>query len=239
MNAIVLAAGVGSRLQPLTLSVPKPLTIVDNDPIVERQIKCLQTAGIKEIHVVVGYQAEKFEYLRRQYNVNLVYNPYYSEFNNIYSLFLCREFLENTWILEGDVFIRKNFLPPAIQGSTYFSVFRPDITSEWVLEFSANHKLTRILTSKDSPGLLYGNGTYTMSGISFWDQYATQKIKHHLYIFSQNIRGAEKQAQGSQYWDQIIIDNLNEFEIFVEKVETGDCFEVDTEKDLDTLRSIL
>lgn len=239
MNAIVLAAGVGSRLQPLTLSVPKPLTIVDNDPIVERQIKCLQAAGIKEIHVVIGYQAEKFEYLRQQHNVNLVYNPCYSEFNNIYSLYLCREFLENTWILEGDVFIRKNFLPPGIQRSTYFSVFRQDVTSEWVLESSANHKLTRILTPKDLPGLLYGNGTYTMSGISCWDQSATQKIRHHLNIFPQNIHGAERRAHGSQYWDQIIIDNLNEFEIFVEKVELGDCFEVDTEKDLDTLRNIL
>jgi CTP:phosphocholine cytidylyltransferase-like protein len=233
MNAIVLAAGTGSRLLPFTHSVPKPLTVVNEDTIIERQIACLQAVGIKDIHVVIGYRAEQFQYLKYKYNVNLIYNPDYLRYNNIYSMYLCREALEDTWILEGDVFICNNFLPASIRQSTYFSAFRPNIETEWVLEFSAIQQLERILTPEEFlPDPRYKNGAYIMSGISFWDQSATRKIKHYL-----NDR-FHKDLAAKQYWDQIIKDHLNDFDIHVQKIDSNDCFEIDTVNDLTTLKAL-
>ncbi|MEG1016091.1 MAG: NTP transferase domain-containing protein, partial [Bacilli bacterium] len=74
MRAILLAAGMGSRLRPLTLTTPKSLTIVNGKPLAERQIEFLREKGIDEIIIVTGYLNEKFEYLKEKYGVKLIYN---------------------------------------------------------------------------------------------------------------------------------------------------------------------
>lgn len=230
MNAIVIAAGIGSRLLPLSRSVPKPLTIVNNETIIERQIACLQGIGIKDINVVIGYCAEKFQYLKQKHNINLIYNPDYLRYNNIYSLYLCREMLGDTWILEADVFIANNFLSASARKSTYFTIFKSNIETEWVLEFSETQKLERILLPEEFlPNPNYKNGAYIMSGISFWDRSATQKIANYLNCYT---------LSGKQYWDQIIKDNLSNFEICVQKINSNDCFEIDTPGDLAALKAL-
>ena len=69
MRAILLAAGIGSRLRPLTLETPKPLIQVKGEPIIERQIKALNDVGITDILIVTGYLNKKFEYLKEKYGV--------------------------------------------------------------------------------------------------------------------------------------------------------------------------
>ena len=87
MNAIILAAGLGSRLKPLTKEVPKPLVKVNGLSLIERQIYLLKEAGICEIVIVIGYMSDKFKFLEKKYNVKLIYNNKYKEYNNIYSLY--------------------------------------------------------------------------------------------------------------------------------------------------------
>lgn len=62
MRAIILAAGMGTRLRPLTLTTPKPLIPVQEEPMIERQIKFLHEKGIQEIIVVTGYLHESFNF---------------------------------------------------------------------------------------------------------------------------------------------------------------------------------
>ena len=63
MNAIILAAGMGTRLRPLTDDIPKCLVEVNGIPMVERQILLLQERGIFDITLVAGYRKDKLEYL--------------------------------------------------------------------------------------------------------------------------------------------------------------------------------
>ena len=96
MRAILLAAGMGTRLRPLTLDTPKSLIEVNGRPLLERQIEFLRERGVEEIIVVTGYLAEKFDYLKDKYGVKLVNNDKYDIYNNIYTMYLVREYLENT-----------------------------------------------------------------------------------------------------------------------------------------------
>ncbi len=88
MNAIIIAAGMGTRLRPLTLSTPKPLIKIFGKPMIERNIEFLLEKGLKEIIVVTGYLGEQFSYLEGKYlEVKLVHNDKFNEYNNIYSFF--------------------------------------------------------------------------------------------------------------------------------------------------------
>ena len=75
MNAIILAAGLGTRLRPLTNDRPKCMVEVCGTPMVERQIQFLHEVGISDIILVSGYKAESLEYLKDKYGVDIVINP--------------------------------------------------------------------------------------------------------------------------------------------------------------------
>ena len=81
MRAILLAAGMGTRLRPLTLDTPKSLVKVNGKPMLERQIEFLHEKGIKEIIVVTGYLKDKFNYLEDKYGVKLVHNDKFDIYN--------------------------------------------------------------------------------------------------------------------------------------------------------------
>ena len=68
-RAIIMAAGKGERLRPVTDQIPKPLIKVNGVPMIETIIQALIQNGIREIYVVIGYLKEQFGYLCQQYGV--------------------------------------------------------------------------------------------------------------------------------------------------------------------------
>lgn len=102
-KAIILAAGVGSRLRPLTDDLPKCLLDVDGQTIIDRQVKALRRCGITEVVVVVGYRGDR---IRRHFGDRLRYleNTRYESTNSLYSLWIAREELVGgALILNSDV----------------------------------------------------------------------------------------------------------------------------------------
>lgn len=93
-NAIIMSAGTASRFAPLSYELPKALIEIRGEVLIERQIRQLLEAGIKEIVVVLGYKAEKFEYLKNKYDVKLIYNPYYLTRNNNSSIYVAKSYLK-------------------------------------------------------------------------------------------------------------------------------------------------
>ena len=110
MRAILLAAGIGSRLRPLTLETPKPLIKINDESMIERQIKFLKEVGINEIIVVTGYLKEKFNFLKEKYGVTIIHNNKYDKYNNIYTMYLVKDYLKNSYVIEGDIYLNKNIL---------------------------------------------------------------------------------------------------------------------------------
>ena len=107
-RAIILAAGFGMRMVPINMEVPKGLLEVNGEPIIERTIKQLHEVGVTEIYVVVGFMKEKYEYLIDAYGVELVVNSEYAEKNNLHSIKLVREHLENAYVVPCDIWCDRN-----------------------------------------------------------------------------------------------------------------------------------
>ena len=115
-NAIIMAAGTASRFAPLSFEKHKALIEVKGEILIERQIRQLQEAGIKEIIVVTGYMAEQFEYLKEKYKVILIHNPDYLIRNNNSSIHAAKNYLKNSYICSSD--LKLTLTPATIQQCT-------------------------------------------------------------------------------------------------------------------------
>jgi len=96
MKAVILAAGVNSRLREVAIDIPKCLLKVGNTTIIDYQIKLLTSIGrlrLQDIYVIGGYKIEKLDYLK-DFGVRVVYNPKFEVFNNIYSFYLANDFVD-------------------------------------------------------------------------------------------------------------------------------------------------
>lgn len=118
MKMIILAAGRGERLMPLTQNTPKPLIDMGNgNTLLEEQMMSIQEGGaIDEIVLVVGYLADQIEakiraYHERGFSISTIYNPFWKVSNNLLSLWLARNVIANhdVMITNGD-----NIFSPAI-----------------------------------------------------------------------------------------------------------------------------
>lgn len=114
-TALLLAAGTGSRLRPLTLDAPKCLTEVGGEPILGRLVDNLRLQGIKRLVVVTGYLDHCVrEFLQNNaadLQVDYVFNPVYKTTNNIYSLWLARKVIDEPFILiESDLVFEASLL---------------------------------------------------------------------------------------------------------------------------------
>ncbi len=108
MRAIIIAAGKGTRLYPLTKNTPKSLLeIGDGITLLESQLHSLRENNIKDVTIIVGYLAmqieAKIEKYRADFNIDIVYNPFYDVSNNLVSVWMARYYMNEDFItINGD-----------------------------------------------------------------------------------------------------------------------------------------
>lgn len=92
-KAVIVAAGISSRLYPLTKNKPKCLLRIGKETLLDRSLRILRKYGIKEIVIVGGY---KYDLLRKQCNKDLIFrlNPFFKVTNNMVSLWFARNDVE-------------------------------------------------------------------------------------------------------------------------------------------------
>lgn len=226
MRAILLAAGKGTRLRPLTNTTPKPLIEVNGLPMIERQIQYLKEKGILEIIVVTGYLKEKFNYLAYEYDVKLVHNDKYDEYNNLYTMYLVREYLKDAYVLEGDIYMHHNVIDTSVTESTYFSPIKYDFQDEWMLQIDETNRVVDIIVGSTP-------GSHIMCGVSYWNREDGEFIQDKLEEAIANNTFKDK------YWDNMIKENLDKLNIKVRELKESDLYEIDSLEDLDNIKSLL
>lgn len=215
-RAIIMAAGLGNRMHPITLTIPKPMVRVNGVRMIDTAIQGLRQNGIYEIYVVVGYLKEQFAELEREYpGLILIENPYYDTCNNISSLYVAREHIENAIIMDGDQMIyNPKILAPEFERSGYNSVWTDEETDEWLQNVENG-----IVVSCSRTG---GKGGWQLYGISRWTEEDGKKLKNHLEI------EFERKKNYQIYWDDIAMFCYpDEYQLGICPMKRNDIMEID------------
>ena len=218
-RAVLLAAGFGSRMQPVTLETPKPLVNVNGKVIIETLIAALEDKGIEDITIVTGYLEEKFDGLKSKYpDIKFVHNGRYSEENNISSAILVKDLYGGAYVMDADLLLKnKDIIRKYEKYSNYLGIW-VDETDDWRLEITDN-RVTGM-----SQG---GRDTYLMVGLSYWTQEDGKS-------FSEDIEALYSREEGKQmYWDDVVLTAFNEhYNIIARPCTLDDITEIDSIKEL-------
>lgn len=220
-RAIIMAAGTGTRMRPVTDRIPKPLIPVKGVRMIDTVIDALHQNGIFEIYVVVGYLKEQFATLPVRYpGLTLIENPYYDTCNNISSLFVAREQLSNVIILDGDQIIyNPTILAPEFSRSGYNALWTDEETNEWLMTVEDG-----IVTGCSRTG---GSRGWQLYSISRWSSEDGARLRRHLELEF----AVKKNTQ--IYWDDVaLFCHPEEYRLGIRPMEPGSVIEIDSFREL-------
>ena len=155
-TAVIVAAGLSSRLYPLTEHTPKCLLPLGNEKILERNLRILKSIGIENITIVTGYKKHLIEESVPD-TVKTLFNPYYKYCNNMGSLYTTKESLytEPFLYLHGDVVFTEKLIVDfiaKIDGKNTIDIavdFKP--TDEEAMKVRVNSENQLIESNKEIP----------------------------------------------------------------------------------------
>ena len=224
-RAIILAAGFGERLVPITLNTPKPLVRVKGERIIDSILDAVVAAGIEEIYLVRGYLSEQFDQLLYKYpNIKFLENPAYNEANNISSVMCVRYLLGNSYVCEGDILLHNPKIIQKYQYQSNYCGIKVDRTDDWCL-FENKGRITGVAVG--------GENCHQMMGISYWTEDDGKRLGDCIKKVYEMPGGKER------YWDQVALQYfVDDFNIAIRECSAEDFIEIDTFNELKAIDSV-
>lgn len=205
MKAIILSAGQGRRLLPLTAEVPKCALQIGGRSLVEWQITQLIKCGVDQVTVVVGFGAEKVEHLLlshyRPDHVQTLYNPFFAVSDNLVSCWLARHLMTEDFILlNGDTLFEEPILDRLLGSPSRPVTLVTDSKSAYDADdmkvMLDGHRLLRVgktLQPEQSHGESIGMMLFRGSGPG---------------LFAGAVEGALRKPQALKQWYLSVIDEM-------------------------------
>ena len=218
-RAVVIAAGFGSRMVPITLNTPKPLVRVKGSRIIDSCLDALKEAEIDEIYIVRGYLAEQFDQLLYKYpNIKFIENPMYNEANNLSSIVCAGDLLQRAYVVEADLLLSNKKLIKKYQYSSNYLGIPVERTDDWCFYVADG------IVNKMTIG---GENCYQMVGISYWTAEDGKKLFRDAREVFNSPGGKER------YWDQVPLEYcIKDFKVSVRECSFEDIKEIDTFNEL-------
>ncbi len=238
-TAVILAAGIGVRLRPLTLDTPKCLIAIDDKSILDYQLKLLINMGITNIIIVTGYLSDKIEdHIKNHHyddkvNIHTVFNDQYKETGSCYSLLLCRKLIgaKGYIHINSDSYFSiaalKNLLESKQPDVMLTSL--PLIQDEDIVRFECNHD--RKITKIGRPWYITEPAGYLVGPVKF----SSQGVAIFLDIIEKRIEKGIMNDTCYLFLNEVI-DKINLFSL---DVGNEKWFEIDTLDDLERAKKIL
>lgn len=188
MQAIIMAAGKGSRLGNLTKGKPKSFAEIKGKKLIEYNLQLLQKYGIEQIIIVTGYHCEDFEELTKEMpNVKLIYNPFYEFVNVLGSFYMGMEALQDDFIyMHADTLCEPAILEKllCLEADVILPVEYKKCDEEAMKVRSENDKIVEItkqMSLELAEGEFIGIASFRKSVIPFLKAKTKQLLKEKEY----------------------------------------------------------
>ncbi len=165
MKALILAAGKGKRLRPLTNTRPKPLIPVLDRPFIEYTIDSLLERNIDRIYIVVSYQKEKFKYLQEKYENKVVLLEQDRPLGTGHALMSAKDYIDEDFLLiYGDVYVTPSDLDNIIKEDLAIAGYKVDNAKNYGVLITDRNNILRSWIEKEhkGPGIINA-GIYKLS----------------------------------------------------------------------------
>ncbi|MCR5742991.1 MAG: phosphocholine cytidylyltransferase family protein [Lachnospiraceae bacterium] len=185
MKALILAAGFGKRLQPITNTIPKSMVEVNGTPLLVNALNNLTELGITDIGIVVGHMAnyikDNIGYSWNGAKINYFENPRYIETNNIYSLYKAVDYFDDDLLmLECDIYYHKDMIEKLMEGqgecSILVSPFNPQTMDGTVIRVNGDKAEELILGKWQNEGFDYSQTRKTVNMYRFTKEFVSKYI---------------------------------------------------------------
>ena len=218
-KAIILAAGFGQRLAPVSLNTPKPLVVVNGVRIIDTLIDALLASGIDSIYIVRGYKKEQFDALLEKYpTVKFIDNDEFNITNNISSLVKCVDLIDRCYICEADLVIKNPNIIKKYQFKTNYFGAKVKETDDWCFK-----KVNGCVANYQRGG----EDCYQAYGISYWNQEDSEKLKADLMKVYNSRAGKEN------LWEFIPLRICKKnYHVEVKSIHKEDIAEIDNFEEL-------
>lgn len=226
MKAVILAAGLGSRLRPITNEVPKCMVPVNGIRVIDKQIDNLIKCNVNDIYVVSGYKHEVLDsHLKEHYPfVTIINNTRYDQTNNMYSLFLTSQYVkgEEFLLMNSDVYFDADIIVGMIEGNDCSKIACD--RSQFLEE---SMKIT-----------LYGDRiNHIGKKISEKEYYAVSIDVYRVSSVDSKVLFAEIEEtilsrKDENSWTEVALDKVFNKTFFVPYVINGRWYEIDNHEDL-------
>ena len=242
MQGLILAAGMGKRLQELTKENTKCMVEVCGTPLIDRTLAQLDTLGLSRIVIVIGYEGQKLvdhiSGLDIITPVIYVENPIYDRTNNIYSLLLAKEQLveDDTLLLESDIIFEEGLLQDLVEDPRP-SLALVDAYESWMdgtcVTLDDEDRITSFVSKADFDWSAAGRYFKTVNIYKFSREFSQNSYVPFMTAYCETMGM-------NQYYEQVlkVIALLGDGSIRAKRLENWRWYEIDDAADLDIAESL-